>query len=249
MFFQACLLSRCSIDLYWRLHPFHKGFLWSFVPYDVTMGRAVSNLNGMYCNSTSQIQIVIICTNLQIILTFAREHKVRWNYCIFYYCHTLLNHPGRLMHICVGKLGHHWSQRWLVASSTPSHYLNKLWSIKWIIRNNFLRNFHKNTTIFVRGNTFGNGVRKIVRLFVALMCYNSDEAMAVYQVNQAVSYQILYKNSHMGPTYAMQYMFFRTAYPCKMKTLFGCIYTFCSVSTFSYSLGVVSPTKYRSLNK
>ena len=36
-----------------------------------------------------------------------------------------LSHWGRVTHICVSKLGHHWFRQCLVAGSTPSHCLNK----------------------------------------------------------------------------------------------------------------------------
>ena len=40
-----------------------------------------------------------------------------------------LTHRGRVIHICVSKLVHHWIRLWLGASLAPSHYLNQCWHI------------------------------------------------------------------------------------------------------------------------
>ena len=40
-----------------------------------------------------------------------------------------LTHWGRVMHMCVSKLDHHWFRWWLVACSVPGHYLNQCWHI------------------------------------------------------------------------------------------------------------------------
>ena len=45
---------------------------------------------------------------------------------------------GRVTHICVSKLCHHLSRRWLVACSAPSHHLGQSWLIvNWILCINF----------------------------------------------------------------------------------------------------------------
>ena len=45
---------------------------------------------------------------------------------------------GRVTHICVLELGHHWFIYWLVACSAPSHYLNQ-WSflVNWTLWTKF----------------------------------------------------------------------------------------------------------------
>ena len=40
-----------------------------------------------------------------------------------------LTHWGRVMHICIIKLNHHWFRYWLIAWPAPSHYLNQSWNI------------------------------------------------------------------------------------------------------------------------
>ena len=51
------------------------------------------------------------------------------------YATICLTHWGRVTHICVVDLGHHWFRYWLVACSAPSHYLNLCWNIVyWTFR-------------------------------------------------------------------------------------------------------------------
>ena len=54
-----------------------------------------------------------------------------------------LSHWGRVTHICVVELGHHWFRQWLVACSALSHYLNQCWNIvNWTFRNKLQWNFN-----------------------------------------------------------------------------------------------------------
>ena len=43
----------------------------------------------------------------------------------FQLCRVTISHRGRVTHICVSKLCHHWFRQWLGAWSAPSHYLNQ----------------------------------------------------------------------------------------------------------------------------
>ena len=68
-------------------------------------------------------------------------------------------HWGRVMHICVVELGHHWFRQWLVTCSAPSHYLNQCWNIvNWTFRNKLQWIFNRNTNIFVHEIAFENVV-------------------------------------------------------------------------------------------
>ena len=47
----------------------------------------------------------------------------------------------------------HWSRKWLVAWSAPSHYLNQCWDIvNWILRNKLQWNINRNSNIFIQEN-------------------------------------------------------------------------------------------------
>ena len=57
-----------------------------------------------------------------------------------------LTHRGRVTHLCVGKLDHHWIRWWLVVWLAPSHYLNQFWNIiNWTLRNKPQWNFSRNS--------------------------------------------------------------------------------------------------------
>ena len=61
---------------------------------------------------------------------------------------------GRVTHLWVSELGHHWVTLWLDACSAPSHYLNQYWLIT--LGNKSGRNLYQNATIFWQENEFGN---------------------------------------------------------------------------------------------
>ena len=55
-----------------------------------------------------------------------------------------LTHWGRVTHICISKLGHHWFRSWYFAWPAPSHYLNQCWNIVgWTLGNKFHWNLIK----------------------------------------------------------------------------------------------------------
>ena len=73
------------------------------------------------------------------------------------YATICLNHWGRVTHICVVDLGHHWFRYWLVACSAPSHYLNLCWNIVyWTFRHKLQWNFNRNSIIFIQEIAFAN---------------------------------------------------------------------------------------------
>ena len=58
---------------------------------------------------------------------------------------SVLTHWGRVTHICVNNLDHHW----LVAYLAPSHYLNQCWNkLQW--------NFYRNLNISIQEKALGN---------------------------------------------------------------------------------------------
>ena len=62
-----------------------------------------------------------------------------------------LTHWGRMTHICVSKLGHHWLRYWLVAWTAPSHYLNQCCNIvDKTLRNKLQWNFNRYSSIFIQ---------------------------------------------------------------------------------------------------
>ena len=66
----------------------------------------------------------------------------------------MLTHWGRVMHICVSNLSHHWFRKWLVDWPVPSHYLTQCWDIvNWPLRN-IQWNFNRNSYIFIPENAF-----------------------------------------------------------------------------------------------
>ena len=90
-----------------------------------------------------------------------------------------LTHWGRVRHICVIKLIHHWFRQWFIAWPAPSHYLNQCWNIvNWILGNKFQWNFHQNTTIFIQENAFENVVCKMASISCWPQRVKCDESLA-----------------------------------------------------------------------
>ena len=76
-----------------------------------------------------------------------------------------LTHWGRVTHICVVELGHHWFRQWLVACSAPSHYLNQCWNIvNWTFRNKLQWIFYRNSNIFIQEIAFENVVCNVASI-------------------------------------------------------------------------------------
>ena len=65
-------------------------------------------------------------------------------------CATRLTHWGRVTHICVSNLHHHWFRLWLVACSVQRHNLNQCWHIvNWTLRSKLQCNFSRNSDISI----------------------------------------------------------------------------------------------------
>ena len=66
-----------------------------------------------------------------------------------------LTYRGRMTHMCIGSLTIIGSDKWLVAWSAPSNYLNQCGNtVNWTLRNKLQWNFHRNWYIFIRENAF-----------------------------------------------------------------------------------------------
>ena len=77
--------------------------------------------------------------------------------------HHGLTHWGKVTHICIIKLSHHWFRPWLVAWLAPSHYLNQCWNnVNRTPGNIFQSNFKQNTIIFIEENAFQNVVHNVL---------------------------------------------------------------------------------------
>ena len=81
---------------------------------------------------------------------------------------SVLTRWGRLMHICVTNLGHHWFRWWLVAWSAPSHCLNQCCVIVNLTLGSKLgskqSNCIQNLNIFIQDNAFENILWKMAAI-------------------------------------------------------------------------------------
>ena len=85
-----------------------------------------------------------------------------------------LTHWGRVTHMYVDNLGHHWLRWWLVAWSAPSHYRNQGRNIaNWTHRNKLQLNFNPNSYIFIQEDAFENVDRKIAAISSPPQCVNN----------------------------------------------------------------------------
>ena len=74
-------------------------------------------------------------------------------------------HWGRVTHICIGKLGHHWFRQWHVACSAPSHYLDQCCLIVNGKHKSKLQwNLICNSNNFIEENMFENVVCQMVAI-------------------------------------------------------------------------------------
>ena len=66
----------------------------------------------------------------------------------------------------------HWFRKWLVAWSTPSHYLNQCWNIvNWTLGNKLQWNFNRNSNIFIEENTLENVVCEMLFISSRPQCF------------------------------------------------------------------------------
>ena len=73
----------------------------------------------IWCAASSIVCMIICCCQSNVLKHVIHVH--------------VLTHWGRVNHICVSQLSHHWFRKWLVARSVPSHYLSHCWyTMNWI---------------------------------------------------------------------------------------------------------------------
>ena len=88
---------------------------------------------------------------------------------------TLLTHWGRVTHICISKVGHHWFRWWLVPWTAPSHYLNHCRNIvNWTPENKLEWNLNRNLYIFIQENAFQIIVTKLTAILSRPQCVYSN---------------------------------------------------------------------------
>ena len=76
--------------------------------------------------------------------------------------------------IYISNLGHHWFRQWLVAYSTPNHYLNQSWHIvNWTLGNKLQWNFNRNSNVFIEENAFEDVVGEMAAIFSASVCLDA----------------------------------------------------------------------------
>ena len=93
----------------------------------------------------------------------------------------MLNHWGRVMHICISKLIIIGSDNvtWLV----PNHYVNQCWNIvNWIPRNKLQWNLIRNSYIFIKENVFENVIWKMPAIFHGLSVLTKGQLLMSYDV-------------------------------------------------------------------
>ena len=74
-------------------------------------------------------------------------------------------HWGRMKHIGISKISHHWFREWLAACLAPSHYLNQCWGVL-----NLTLNIHRNSYIFIQENAYENVVYDMLAILSRPQC-------------------------------------------------------------------------------
>ena len=69
---------------------------------------------------------------------------------------------------------YYWFQKWLVAWTAPSHYLNQYWNIvTWTLRNKLKGHFNQNSKIFIQEIAFENVICKMASILSGPQWVNS----------------------------------------------------------------------------
>ena len=83
------------------------------------------------------------------------------------------------------QINHNWFRQWLVAWTTPSHYLNQCWNIiNWALGNKLQWNFNRNSNIFIEENTFENVVCEMLFISSWPQCVNEIHSQGASEVNR-----------------------------------------------------------------
>ena len=109
------------------------------------------------------------------------SNTIRWmNIC--------LTHWGRVTHICVSKLGHHWFILCHVAWPAPNHDLNQCWNIVNTTRRISLKwNINRNPHISIYDNAFGNVVFEMAAILSRSQCDKPNLVVASVTDTDALS--------------------------------------------------------------
>ena len=84
---------------------------------------------------------------------------------------SVLTPWGRVVHLFISELGHHWIRQWLVTCSAPSHYLNEYWhNVNCTLRNISEWHFIWNSKVFIP--VFENVVCKMSTILSRSQCFN-----------------------------------------------------------------------------
>ena len=86
-----------------------------------------------------------------------------------------LTHLPLVPHIYVNELGQRWFRESPVASSAPSHYLNKCWlTVRRTLRNKLQWNLIKNPRLFIHENTFEYVVYEMAAILPRGRCVKNN---------------------------------------------------------------------------
>ena len=107
-------------------------------------------------------------------------------------------HRGRMTHVFVSKLGHHWFRQWLVAWSAPSHYMNQCWGIvNWTLGNKLQWNFNQNIKLFIHENVSENIVCEMAAILFRWRWVNWAIGGNKFQRNLYRNSTISFKKTHL----------------------------------------------------
>ena len=83
---------------------------------------------------------------------------------------NVLTHWGRVTHIYVSKVGHHWLSWW----AAPSHHLNRCRNIvNWTLENKLQWNLNRHLYILIQENAFEIVVRELAAILSRPQCVKS----------------------------------------------------------------------------
>ena len=98
----------------------------------------------------------------------------------FQLCRVTISHRGRVTHICVSKICHHWFRQWLGAWSAPSHYLNQYSNIvNSNLRKKLGRNLKQISYTLIQENAFWN-VSEMAAILSRHQCDNAPVTFVIY---------------------------------------------------------------------
>ena len=149
---------------------------------DVVVILKIKSPNSCHGSNSRTIHVKLISSDrthlissqhwLRLWFGTARQQAVIWTNVAPNLCrhmaslvHNDLTHLPIVPHIWVRTSDQHWFRYWLVAYSSPSHYLNQWWVIvNWTPVNKLQWNSNQNTKFFINENRFENVVCEMVAI-------------------------------------------------------------------------------------